>query len=88
MSDFGRRKRSVSLPPRHIVFLQWNDISRSEIIQEALDAKIKAAGFDPQTVTESLLALCEDGKTVDGIVTEFSNCSELLANTPPHNSCN
>jgi len=87
MADLGRRKRSVSLLPRHIAFMRWNDLSQSEVMQEALDSKIRSAGFEPAAIRKELFTLCESGRTLEAVIAEFNNCSELL-NNPSTNSCN
>jgi len=56
-------------------------------MQEALDSKIRSAGFEPAAIRKELFTLCESGRTLEAVIAEFNNCSELL-NNPSTNSCN
>lgn len=88
MPDLGRRKRSVSLLPRHIAFIRWNDISQSQIIQETLDNRIRAAGFEPAAVRDRLFTLCQTGKPLETVIAELDSCTELFNDPSITHSCN
>jgi hypothetical protein len=78
MADLGRRKRSVSLLPRHIAFIEWNGLSQSQIIQEALDDRIRAAGYKPTAVRNGLVSLCGGERTLEAVIGDLDNCASLL----------
>lgn len=88
MADLGRRKRSVSLLPRHIAFMQWNGLSQSEVIQEALDERIRARGYKPLTIQKGLFSLCESEKPLEAVIGDLNSCTDLLNESQVTNSCN
>jgi hypothetical protein len=57
-------------------------------MQEAIDEQIRAAGFEPDIVRQSLFTLCDTGMTVEEVKTELDSCSELIATSPTNNTCN
>jgi len=76
----NRQRKTVSLKPRHTVWLSWNDqLGSSRLLQDTIDDRIEET-VDTTQFQRELEFLGERGQSADDVAEQFDNYEEFSEN--------